>query len=78
MDLLQQSITPQSFKERDTDWAVAIPWTYDSPTAVDNWTRDLTVLWRNLAVHAKRWRPNQSNLQQIRHIFEQVIKGHNK
>ncbi len=55
-----------------------------SPTAEDDWTRDLTVLWRNLAVkitsdfHAKGRRPNQSNFLQIRGISEQVVKGHNK
>ncbi len=43
-----------------------------SRTAADNWPRDLTVLWCNLAVkitsdfHGKRRHPNQSNLLQIR------------
>ena len=56
----------------------------NSPTADDNLTRDLTVLWRSLAVkitsdfHAKPQPQNLSNLLQIRRISEQVIKGHNK
>ncbi len=59
-------------------------WPSSSPAAGDNWTRDLTVLWRSLAVkitsdfYAKRLPQNQPNLPQTRRISEQVIKGHNK
>ena len=55
-----------------------------SRTATDDLTRNLTVLSRNVAVkitsdfHAKRRPQNKFNLLQIRRIYEQVIKGHNK